>query len=57
VTARTHLLATPSKDAPHSREQKPAEEQLLAEHRIEDGEHDDHREPAPLPPEEFLATV
>jgi hypothetical protein len=32
-------------------------EQLLAEHRVEDREHDDHREPAPLPPEEFLATV
>jgi hypothetical protein len=47
----------PSKDAPHARQQKPPPEQLLAEHRVEDGEHDDHREPAPLSPEEVLATV
>src|SRR6266508_1060436 len=47
----------PSKDAPHSRQQKPTEEQLLAEHGVEDDEHDLYREPAPCPLEEFLATV
>src|SRR5215207_9614812 len=46
----------PSKDALHPRQQKPPEEQLLAEHGVEDGEHDDHREPAPRSAEELLAT-
>jgi hypothetical protein len=47
----------PSENAPHSRQQKTPEEELLAEHRVEDDEHDDHREPAPRSAEEVLATV
>jgi hypothetical protein len=46
-----------SEDFPHSRQQEPSEEQLFAEHRVEEGEHDDHREPAPRSVEEILATV
>src|SRR3712207_1597423 len=46
----------PSKDAPHPRQQKPPEKQVLAEERDEDQLHDDHREPAPGSAEELLAT-
>ena len=45
------------KDAPHPRQQESPEEQLLAQHRVEDGQHDDHRVPAPRAAEEVLATI
>jgi hypothetical protein len=38
----------PPEDAPHSRQQKPPKEQVLAEHAVEDQLHDDHRVPAPV---------
>jgi hypothetical protein len=46
----------PSEDAPHTRQQKPPKEQVLAEHGVEDEFHDEHREPDPVSAEELLAT-
>ena len=46
----------PPEDAPHSRQQKPPKEQILAQHAVEDRLHDDHCEPAPRSAEELLAT-
>ena len=46
---------TPPEDAPHPRQQKPPEEQVLAQERDEDQLDDEHREPAPVPAEELLA--
>src|SRR5215211_1374775 len=46
----------PPKEAPHARQQKPPEQQVLAQHAVEDRLHDDHCEPHPVSLEELLAT-
>src|SRR5215213_7316312 len=49
-------VATPE-GAVHPGQEEPAEEEFLAEYRIEDPEHDHDGEPAPVPAQETLSGV
>ena len=53
--ARRWRASRSDRSVPHPRQQVAAEEQLLAEHRVEHAQHDHHAEPHPRAAQEALA--